>query len=66
MSIYIFEIFLYTVLLNTNNFLIDLFFSLMELWQVLQFWVRVELEVIAMKEYSTLPNSSEKEPYHQM
>ena len=34
--------------------------------QVLSLWVRVDIGVIPMKEYSVLSSSGELEPHHQM
>ena len=35
-------------------------------WLVLPLQVKVDLEVMAMKRYSTFPKALELEPYHQM
>ena len=45
-----------------NNFQTDLF----DQEQVLPLWVRVDLGVMAMKSYSTLPESPEVESRYQM
>ena len=52
---------MYTVPLNENNFLKAEFYLKMGPWQLHPLRVRVDLEVIATKGYSTLLRSSELE-----
>ena len=41
-------------------------FIIIEQWKILWQEVRVGLEVMTMKEYSTFPRIPELEPHHQM
>ena len=50
--------------MNESADITDLFYLMVEPKQVLPFWVRVDLEVMAIKGYFALPRSSELQPHY--
>ena len=54
------------VLSNSNNLWTHLLEPLMEYYQLLRIWFRVDLGVITMKGYSTLPTSPELKLHYKM
>ena len=57
------QLWFHIFLLNQTNFQSDLFVLKMLPSQVLPIWVRLELGLMALKKYCTLPRSSELEPH---